>query len=232
MSKTFDLSTLNLPAGEYEITVKARASGYLDSEPSNTVLYVVVPAEEPDEPEENKFHLVGFMNDPEHQIADKILIDPNNFVEDYSNNTSTLYNEGYGLKIVITGVSEGASVLGDEGFALTSGQTITLYPFCTEEGELREDMLGATYDFAIPFNPNGPVRYYNPDGVGEAFSINSWRYPKFLLTCYFDGGNGKMKLKDELTSYNTNDEYEFGATSTSSYSGIVDFTRGVTIEVL
>ena len=41
MSKTFDLSTLNLSAGTHEITVKARASGYADSSASNAVSYVV-----------------------------------------------------------------------------------------------------------------------------------------------------------------------------------------------
>lgn len=41
MSKTFDLSTLNLSAGTHEITIKARASGYLDSPASNAVNYVV-----------------------------------------------------------------------------------------------------------------------------------------------------------------------------------------------
>lgn len=41
MSKTFDLSTLNLSAGTHEITVKARASGYADSVESNAVSYVV-----------------------------------------------------------------------------------------------------------------------------------------------------------------------------------------------
>lgn len=38
---TFDLSTLNLPAGTHSITVKARASGYADSAESNAVSYVV-----------------------------------------------------------------------------------------------------------------------------------------------------------------------------------------------
>lgn len=41
MSKTFDLSTLNLSAGTHEITVKARASDYADSPASNAVSYVV-----------------------------------------------------------------------------------------------------------------------------------------------------------------------------------------------
>ena len=41
MSKTFDLSTLNLSAGTHTITVKARASGYADSPASNAVSYVV-----------------------------------------------------------------------------------------------------------------------------------------------------------------------------------------------
>lgn len=41
MSKTFDLSTLDLPAGTHEITVKARASGYADSRRSNAVMYNV-----------------------------------------------------------------------------------------------------------------------------------------------------------------------------------------------
>ena len=41
MAKTFDLTTLNLSAGTHEIIVKARASGYADSEPSNAVSYVV-----------------------------------------------------------------------------------------------------------------------------------------------------------------------------------------------
>lgn len=40
-SVTFDLSTLNLSAGTHEITVKARASGYKDSEESKAVNYVV-----------------------------------------------------------------------------------------------------------------------------------------------------------------------------------------------
>lgn len=45
MSKTFDLSKLNLSAGAYEITVKARASGYEDSPASNAVSYVVAGEE-------------------------------------------------------------------------------------------------------------------------------------------------------------------------------------------
>jgi hypothetical protein len=45
MSKTFDLSTLNLSAGTHEITVKARASGYADSPASNSVSYVVAGEE-------------------------------------------------------------------------------------------------------------------------------------------------------------------------------------------
>jgi hypothetical protein len=45
MSKTFDLSTLNLSAGTHEITVKARASGYLDSPASDPVSYVVADEE-------------------------------------------------------------------------------------------------------------------------------------------------------------------------------------------
>jgi hypothetical protein len=45
MSKTFDLSTLNLSAGTHEITVKARANGYADSVASNAVSYVVAGEE-------------------------------------------------------------------------------------------------------------------------------------------------------------------------------------------
>jgi hypothetical protein len=40
ITKTFDLTTLGL-TGSHTITVKARASGYADSEPSNAVSYVV-----------------------------------------------------------------------------------------------------------------------------------------------------------------------------------------------
>lgn len=40
MSTTFDLSTLGLPEGTHSITVKARASGYEDSDESNAVSYV------------------------------------------------------------------------------------------------------------------------------------------------------------------------------------------------
>lgn len=36
---TFDLSTLNLPAGSHTITVKAKADGYRDSDASNAVTY-------------------------------------------------------------------------------------------------------------------------------------------------------------------------------------------------
>jgi hypothetical protein len=43
-SATFDLSTLNLPAGTHTITVKARASGYADSAESAAVSYVVESA--------------------------------------------------------------------------------------------------------------------------------------------------------------------------------------------
>lgn len=41
MSRTFDLSTLGLSAGTHSITVKARASGYEDSDESNAVSYTV-----------------------------------------------------------------------------------------------------------------------------------------------------------------------------------------------
>lgn len=43
MSTTFDLSTLGLSAGTHSITVKARASGYEDSDESNAVSYQVQP---------------------------------------------------------------------------------------------------------------------------------------------------------------------------------------------
>lgn len=39
---SFNLSTLNLSVGTYSIAVKAKANGYTDSEPSNTVSYTVV----------------------------------------------------------------------------------------------------------------------------------------------------------------------------------------------
>jgi hypothetical protein len=45
MSKTFDLTTLNLSAGKHTITVKARASGYEDSPASSPVDYVVAGEE-------------------------------------------------------------------------------------------------------------------------------------------------------------------------------------------
>ena len=41
MSKQFDLSTLNLSAGTHRVTVKARASGCVDSAESNAVSYTV-----------------------------------------------------------------------------------------------------------------------------------------------------------------------------------------------
>lgn len=40
---TFDLSTLNLAAGTYRITVKAKAEGYRESDASNAVTYTVAP---------------------------------------------------------------------------------------------------------------------------------------------------------------------------------------------
>lgn len=61
MSKTFDLSTLNLSAGTHEITVKARASGYLDSAPSNAVSYVVA--------EETTYKLSGTYLFDEHPTS-------------------------------------------------------------------------------------------------------------------------------------------------------------------
>ena len=45
MAIEFDLTTLNLSAGTHSITVKARASGYKDSEPSIAVSYVVARPE-------------------------------------------------------------------------------------------------------------------------------------------------------------------------------------------
>lgn len=49
---TFDLSTLGLPAGTHNITVKARASLYTDSAESNAVDYTV-------EEKENEMGIVG-----------------------------------------------------------------------------------------------------------------------------------------------------------------------------
>ena len=40
MSKTFDLSTLDLPAGTHNVTVKSRAAGYADSPASNAIVYI------------------------------------------------------------------------------------------------------------------------------------------------------------------------------------------------
>lgn len=39
----FDLSTLGLPMGNYKVTVKAKANGYIDSEVSNEITYTVLP---------------------------------------------------------------------------------------------------------------------------------------------------------------------------------------------
>lgn len=44
MSKTFNLSTLNLSAGTHSITVKARARGYADSVASTAAYYEVETA--------------------------------------------------------------------------------------------------------------------------------------------------------------------------------------------
>jgi hypothetical protein len=58
MSKTFDLTTLNLSAGTHEITVKARASGYTDSPASDEVSYVV-EGDTPDTPTEETYTVSG-----------------------------------------------------------------------------------------------------------------------------------------------------------------------------
>jgi hypothetical protein len=46
MSVKFDLTKLNLAVGTHNITVKARANGYEDSEPSNAAVYTVVTQEQ------------------------------------------------------------------------------------------------------------------------------------------------------------------------------------------
>jgi len=44
---TFDLSTLNLPAGNYTITVKTKVTGYKDSIDSNSETYSIIPSSWP-----------------------------------------------------------------------------------------------------------------------------------------------------------------------------------------
>lgn len=64
----FDLSSLSLSAGVYEITVKARANGYEDSDPSNAVSYLSSGTnpdpEEPDIPDEPLFPDPPYLEDP------------------------------------------------------------------------------------------------------------------------------------------------------------------------
>lgn len=70
----FDLSTLGLGENTYYVTVKARAEGYADSEPSNSVTYVVAAPDEPVTPEETytisgTWYLTGLTSNDQESVT-------------------------------------------------------------------------------------------------------------------------------------------------------------------
>ena len=229
MSKTFDLSTLNLPVGEYEITVKARANGYEDSEPSNTVYYVVVPSEEPEEPETQADMIIEnlYMNGDGWDIDEDVLDDymPNSSYVGLDGNTYFVY-DSLEMVIMVEGVTDAEAL--QPPLKLKKGQRITIYPF-TRDGVFVPSLSKYwTYKITIPKfvdeeetqeSARGEL-YYN-GGVRMGLL---WNYLPFDIefSAYQENVDGPFVGTIKVTDADGDVRTQSG----------VDFSQGVTIEVL
>lgn len=228
MAKEFDLTKLNLPVGTHEIYVKAMANGYDDSDPSNSVYYVIEPSEEPEEPETQADMIIEnlYMNGDIWDNDETVLDDygPNSSYVGLDGNTYFVYND-LELTIMVEGVTD------EEGlqppFKLKKGQKITIYPF-TRDGLFYPSFSEHwTYKITIPKyvdedetqeSARGEL-YYNG---GVRMGLN-WGYLPFDIEF-------SVRQKDDGT-FNGTIKVTEGDGQVRTQTG-VDFSQGVTIEVL
>lgn len=228
MSKTFDLTKLNLPVGTHEIYVKAMANGYDDSEPSNSVYYVVVPSEDTDEPDETQADMIIknlYMNGDGWDIDEDVLDDytPNSSYVGLDGNTYFVYND-LEMMIMVEGVTDAEGL--QPPLKLKKGQKITIYPF-TRDGLFYPSFSEHwTYKITIP-------KYVDEDETKESARGE----------LYYNGGVrigvnwGYLPFDIEFSVHQEGEQFIGTIKVTEGDGDIttvtnVDFSLGVTIGVL
>ena len=267
----FDLSTLDLSEGTHEITVKARAEGYADSDESNMVHFTVLvqgggggeypePEPEPDEPDnpepdnpepDNPEPDVPDVPEPEPEpdtydmklqtyisyegVYAKATLDGGVEISiDEDGNCSLTYQDYIPpFRIDISNVRDVLDVVGGilqgNEINLKNGQEVTLYPFCTDEGAV--DATNPSEKFVI-IGPEDRTVVVHYNGT-QTLSLMPANYPQYVMIFELvedpeNPGNyyGKITMKDEYK------DGSFSSTSSTAYAENVDFSQGVTIEVL
>lgn len=236
MAKEFDITTLNLSAGTHEIYAKARASGHEDSEPSNSVFYMVVPQENPDtpqEPETYSMSLECFVTYYEEYNPINLESFTNSYVDE-DGNLHLLYGDyNPPFSISIPNVDDISKVLGgmisDRYINLKSGQKITFYPFDSELGGFDDNARQEKFRFIIRENASFYVRY---NGTQYSY-VSKYDYdPPHAVTMLYNEDNGDFWGQIRV-------DPEFNETTGQGFTRIlggteensVDFSQGVTIDV-
>jgi len=150
---TFDLSTLNLPAGTHTITVKARANGYADSAESAAVSYVVEATVNAYNITTNLSGCLGYSTNP---------------TEIDEGESATLYfmaNGGYSLptSIYVSGA--------EYDWYWTSGELILRNPTGPVYVSISCAATGNTYDITVVNNASGIAVSTNPTQISEGETV-------------------------------------------------------------
>lgn len=182
MSKTFDLSTLNLSAGTHKITVKARASGYMDSPASDPVDYVVA-GDTPDTPTEETYTVSGtwYFNEKVSLTSETVTTDVNFYSGDYSYVRILVGTFGvrYNTKMVSTVAYD--TSLGGGAWKYEAKRTITFDGVQNVSKEFKE-WLEANAVFA--FTIDGTT-YYAKSGM----TWDEWVNSDYNTGGFVDGGD-------------------------------------------
>lgn len=213
IGRTFDLNALSLAVGEYEIWVEEKG---VIANFSNSVSYIVLPQDYFDMIIENIYF------GPEgRDKAPLIGSEAPDIITTEDGNTIFVW-QSLGLEIVATNIKDGqwANLLN-----LMAGQKVTFYPYKnlsdyeTNEGnKFYEFTIKITYIAGYNARLTCTIAGYNsPITVVEKDGL-FWKYPPNEITFKYDTktGLGSIILKDWPATSKTN----------------VDFSKGVTIEVL
>ena len=208
-----NLSDFNLTQGSYEITVVSKANGYLDSNPSNIVYYVV---EVPDMIIED-IYMSGSSWNYESEYGEGILYySPNSVETDNDGNTVFVY-ETLALKIISTGIGDKQDLT--PPVLLKKGQKITFYPFYMDSQEY-EESLAWKYTIVIPEKTRGKLTYYSKtkNEYWDLWSEGSiyWGYEPITIAFEKNAETGIDKItakdSDGMGSIATDADFDYGVT--------------------
>lgn len=188
MSKTFDLSTLNLSAGTHAITVKSRAKNYPDSQPSNTVWYEVKSTDTPEKPKSFGIESIAtyFGNDTSTKTE---YISSGEYTVETNENGDTVFHLGAGeSKLTIIPTDSSKTTLSD-ACLITNDNVIEIYlngSLISDEGMIIELIIYDTSN-GIPYIECG----------GNLLVFSYWKYTPVTIRIYYENGQIVLNAVDK-----------------------------------